>query len=214
MILIGFLSFIACKESEHKEQMSAKELEVSLSKPIDSTLIKKIELLGTKDQTLRLMLPEVASKFGSGSEEEKYFWSLINEQDSINEKEIIGILGKFGWLGKSKIGDNANQSLWLVIQHAPLELQEKYLPLLKKSVAEKESEGWHLAFLEDRILMRNNKDQLYGSQAKWDKELGKMKIHDIEDVENVNKRREELGLESLEEYAKMNAYVFDQKNKD
>lgn len=210
ILLIGILSFVACNKAGKKE-ISAKEVEVNLNEPTDSTLKKKLELLGVKDQTLRLLLPDVISKFGSNSEEEKYFWSLINEQDSINERETIKILEKNGWLGKSRIGETANQSLWLVIQHAPLELQEKYLPMLKASVENKESEGWHLAFLEDRILMRNDKKQLYGSQAKWDKEIGGMKIHEIEDVENVNKRRQELGLESIEEYAKMNSYVFDQK---
>jgi len=68
-----------------------------------------------------------------------------------------------------------------------------------------------LAFLEDRILMRNNKDQIYGSQANWDNKLGKMKIHPIEDVENVNKRRAALGLEPIEEFVEQNGYIFDQK---
>jgi hypothetical protein len=126
--------------------------------------------------------------------------------------KTLKILDKYGWLGKSRVGDNANQALWLVIQHAELSMQETYLPLLKKSVEMGESEGWHQAFLEDRILMRNKKNQLYGSQATWDKTIGKMKIYPIDDVRNVNKRREQIGLEPIEEYAKMNGYIFDPKN--
>ena len=98
-----------------------------------------------------------------------------------------------------------------MIQHAELEIQEKYLPLLKKSVEIEESEVWHLAFLDDRILMRKNKNQTYGSQAFWDKSINKMKIYPIDDLKNVNQRRELIGLEPIEEYAKMNGYVFDQK---
>ena len=59
--------------------------------------------------------------------------------------------------------------------------------------------------------MRNKKSQIYGSQATWEKTIGKMKIYPIEDVKNVNKRREKIGLEPIEEYAKQNGYIFDQK---
>jgi len=38
-----------------------------------------------------------------------------------------------------------------------------------------------------------------------------MKIYPIDDLKNVNQRRELIGLEPIEEYAKMNGYVFDQK---
>ncbi len=213
MILVGLIFFISCNETNHKATKNVEKSEDRLVEPMDSdsTLKEKLELLGVKDQTLRKVLPDVTTKFGNGSAEEDYFWSLIHEQDSINEKETVRILEKYGWLSKSRIGEEANQSLWLVIQHAPLEIQEKYLPLLRESVAKNESEGWHLAFLEDRILMRNNKDQIYGSQANWDNKLGKMKIHPIEDVENVNKRRAALGLEPIEEFVEQNGYIFDQK---
>lgn len=210
ILLFPFLYFMACGKTESKDEVIPKKQELVLSEPIDSTLKKKLRSLGVKDQTLRFMLPEVANKFGSGSEEENYFWTLIHRQDSINELETLKILEEHGWVGKSRVGEEANQALWLVIQHAPVEVQEKYLPLLRKSVAVKESEGWHLAFLEDRVLMYNDKKQIYGSQAKWDKVAGKMKIHPIEDVENVNERRATLGLEPIEEYVKMNGYIFDQ----
>ena len=82
--------------------------------------------------------------------------------------------------------------------------------MLTESVAKGESEGWHLAFLEDRILMRNKKKQLYGTQAVWDKTLRKNKIYPIEDLKNVNQRRKKLGLESIEKYAESNGYIFNQ----
>ena len=208
LILLGVISIIGCNENKLKTPM---ESELILTEQIDSILKKELELIAVEDQTLRLMLPDVAERFGSTSSEEKYIWSLIHRQDSICLIRTTKILDEHGWLGKSRVGSQANQAIWLVIQHAELEKQEKYLPLLKKSVEIGESEGWHLAFLEDRILMRNKKSQIYGSQATWDKTIGKMKIYPIEDVKNVNKRREKIGLEPIEEYAKQNGYIFDQK---
>ncbi|MFD2069537.1 DUF6624 domain-containing protein, partial [Pontibacter silvestris] len=162
--------------------------------PQDTLLKKELETIRMKDQTLRLVLPMVEEKFGKNSEERKYLWSLINYQDSINVLAIKEIIEKEGWLGTNRVGYFANQSIWMVIQHAPLGIQEKYLPYLKKSVAKGESEGWYLAFLEDRILMRNGEKQKYGSQSKFNKQTGKNHIYPIMDYKNVNKRRAEIGL--------------------
>lgn len=176
------------------------------------TILKnKLESIRVKDQALRLILPEIEKKFGKESEELKYIWLLIHHQDSINEIEVGKIIDRYGWLGANKVGDLANQSLWLVIQHAPIEIQKKYLPYLRESVEKGESEGWYLAFLEDRILMRNGEKQIYGSQSTFNKETGKFHIYPIRDPENVNEKRNEIGLEPIEEYAEKNGYILDLK---
>jgi len=211
LILFGVLSVIGCHTNKPNAPKGQDDTAIPVSQPLDSILKKDLEQIAVEDQTLRLMLPDVGKKFGNGSNEEKYIWSLIHRQDSICLMKTLKILDSHGWVGKSRVGNTANQALWLVIQHAELPTQEKYLPMLKESVVKGESEGWHQAFLEDRILMRSKKNQIYGSQATWDKTSGKMKIYPIDDVRNVNKRREKIGLESIEEYAKMNGYTFDQK---
>lgn len=177
----------------------------------DSLLKKELELIGIEDQTLRLLLPEVMERFGHESGEYKYIWSLIHHQDSISIKKLTKIVDAHGWLGKSRVGSTANQAIWLTVQHADLEIQEKYLPLLKESVAQGESEGWNLAFLQDRVLMRKGQKQIYGTQSIWDNTLKKNKIYPISDLKNVNKRRAKLGLETIEAYVESNGYVFDQK---
>lgn len=177
----------------------------------DSILKQELELIGIEDQTLRLMLPEAMNKFGHESEEYSYIWSLIHRQDSISLKKLINIIDNHGWLGKSRVGSTANQAIWLTLQHSELEIQEKYLPLLKESVAKGESEGWHLAYLQDRILMRKNQKQIYGTQALWDNDLKKNKIYPIEDLKNVNERRKKLGMDTVEASAEANGYIFDQK---
>jgi carboxyl-terminal processing protease len=187
------------------------ELITKSSLQTDSILRKELELIGTEDQTLRLLLPEVEEKFGRESDEKKYVWSLINRQDSICVNKVIKIVDTHGWVAKSRIGTQANQAIWLVMQHAELKVQEKYLPLLKESVEKGESEEWQLAFFEDRILMYNKKEQIYGTQAIWDDDLKKNKIYPIADVKNVNQRRKKLGLEPIEVYAKSNGYIFDQR---
>ena len=124
----------------------------------------------------------------------------MGQQDSVNEIAVIDIIEKRGWPGSSSVGDKANRTVWLVIQHAAVELQEKYLPLLKASVAEGESSGSNLALLEDRILMYRNKPQIYGSQVRGNSETGELEVYKIADPENVDLRRAEVGLGSLKSY--------------
>lgn len=210
LLLFGVLCCIGCNQNQPDTTQAPAKSELSIDQPIDSILKRDLEQIGVEDQTLRLLLPEVGKQFGMGSSQDNYIWSLIHRQDTICLIKTIQILEEYGWLGISRVGNAANQALWLVIQHAELATQEKYLPLLKESVESGESEGWHLAFLEDRILMRNKKNQIYGSQATPDRASGKMKIYPIDDVKNVNQRRTKIGLEPIEEFAKMNGYIFDQ----
>lgn len=194
-------TLISCAQSQKNNQEEKTTVDIQ----------NVLEEIGTKDQTLRLLLPDVQNKFGKDSDELKYFWSLINEQDSINEIAVTKIIDKYGWLSIDRVGQNANQSLWLVIQHAPLEVQEKYLPLLRESVMQNQSPGWHLAFLEDRILMRNGKKQIYGTQSKLNNETGQFEIAPIKNFGTVNERRKEIGLEPIEEYAEKNNYILEQR---
>ena len=78
----------------------------------DSILQKELELIATEDQTLRLLLPQVTEKFGRESSEYDYIWSLIHRQDTICLNRLIKILDTHGWVGKSRVGDKANQAIW------------------------------------------------------------------------------------------------------
>jgi hypothetical protein len=129
-------------------------------------------------------------------------YKKVRVNDSINLAAINGIIDKYGWLGKSVIGSRGNFTLWIVIQHAPLDVEQKYLPLLEKSVADSESRPVDLAYLKDRVLMYEGKKQIYGTQAKLGKASQIMEIWPIEDDAHVNERRAKVGLSTVEEYAK------------
>jgi hypothetical protein len=116
---------------------------------------------------------------------------------------VVNIINERGWVGKSVVGGQANMALWLVIQHGPVEMQEKYLPQLRASVLEGESQGSHLAMLEDRVQMFKGEPQIYGSQIVPDEATGKMKVYEILEPEYVNQRRKEVGLGPIEDYVKI-----------
>ncbi len=171
-------------------------------KDYDQELMAQLNDIYIKDQTLRQLYRDAEDKFGRDSEEMRYFWQLVSEQDSINEAKVVQLIEDHGWIGKNVVGGQANMTLWLVIQHAPLPTQEKYLPLLKASVLKGESQGSHLALLEDRIQMRNEKPQTYGSQITVDEVTGEHIVYEIWEPEYVNQRRAEVGLGPIQDYVK------------
>ena len=138
---------------------------------------------------------------GRESEEMTALWKTINEKDSINLIAVKKILDERGWLGPEVVGGRGNTTLFLVIQHADLETQEHYLPMMREAVKNGKARGSSLALLEDRVAMRNGKEQIYGSQIHR-KEDGSFYVNDLQEPEYVNQRRAEVGLGPIEEYVK------------
>jgi hypothetical protein len=125
---------------------------------------------------------------------------FIHYIDSCNLAQVEKLIARYGWLGKSMVGTKGNQTIFLVIQHADLTTQKKYLPYLQKSVDEEESNAADLALLKDRMLMRQHMKQIYGSQVIYNNK-GTPEFYPIEDEKNVNLRRQHVGLEPIEDYA-------------
>lgn len=171
-------------------------------KDFDKPLKRQLEQIYIRDQTLRQLYGEAENKFGRDSDEMHYFWQLVSEQDSLNELEVMKILDSRAWVGTDVVGGQANTTLWLVVQHAPLDIQEKYLPLLRESVLAGQSQESHLALLEDRIRMRKGLPQTYGSQIIRDEKTGEQIVYEIQEPEYVNQRRKEVGLGPIEDYVK------------
>ncbi len=149
------------------------------------------------DQRYRLKIDRIVNQFGYGSEQYNKLWETIDHYDSLNLVIMISILDKYGWLGSEEIGREGNKAIWLVIQHAPLAIQEKYFPVMHTAVENGKASLMHLAYLQDRILIRNGKKQLYGTQSRTDFKTGISKLEEAEDPDNLNKRREWVGLPPL-----------------
>jgi hypothetical protein len=175
---------------DNKEKKEAK---------MDKVLVAKLDSIYQEDQQYRLQTNEVEQKYGRNSNELKAHWKTINEKDSTNLIEIEKILNEKGWLGTDIVGEKGNRTLFLVIQHADLKTQEIYLPMLKEAVQKGNAAPSNLALLEDRIAMYQGKRQIYGSQT-WIDNTGKQYVFPLEDPDNVDKRRAEVGLGTMSTY--------------
>jgi hypothetical protein len=123
----------------------------------------------------------------------------IDRKNTARMKEVID---KHGWPGKSLVGDDGAHAAWLLVQHADKdrEFQKRCLKLLEKAVKAGEATGMDLAYLTDRVLVAEGKKQVYGTQfVLMD---GKLAPSPIEDETNVDRRRKDVGLPTMEEYRK------------
>ncbi len=179
-----------------KIKQNKDKAEVSLNKP----LVAILDSIYIEDQTYRKQIDGIEKKYGWESKEMKDHWKIINEKDSINLIKVKSILDKYGWLGADVVGGQGNSTLFLVIQHSDQSTQEKYLPMMREAVKNSKAQGSSLALLEDRVALGQGKRQIYGSQIGRDPETKIYYVSPLEDPDNVDKRRAEVGLGPLSDY--------------
>jgi hypothetical protein len=192
--LILFLSF---SNLAYPQDMSVTQVNKSLR----SELLK----MQNDDQRYRDEAARIRKMSLPADGKQKRVSALMEKQerlDNRNLKRLVQIIDKYGWPGRSLVGREASLTAFLIIQHADLEDQKKYLPVLKEAVRRGEANQDYAALLEDRILMREGKKQSYGSQLHSNEVTKQLELWPIEDEENVDARRASVGLEPLAEYLK------------
>lgn len=167
---------------------------------LDRPLATLLDSIHDEDQLLRQRIGEVEAAHGPDSPEMQRYWQLIHEKDSSNLVVVERILNQRGWLGPDVVGNKGSSTLFLVIQHADLATQERYLPMLRDAVRKGNARGSELALLEDRVLMRKGKRQIYGSQIAVDQATGEKYLSPVEDPDRLDERRAEVGLEPIADY--------------
>lgn len=105
----------------------------------------------------------------------------LPRRDTIFLKAVVE---QVGWPKISEVGQDGAQAAWQLLQLADDDLlfQIHCLALMKK-LPKTEVRLSNIAYIEDRILSRQGKPQLYGTQN------GK-----VSDLTNLDKRRQAMGL--------------------
>ncbi|NGX45499.1 MAG: hypothetical protein K940chlam2_00654 [Chlamydiae bacterium] len=120
--------------------------------------------------------------------------------DIIHQERLSEIIEKEGWLGADRIGEEGAHALWLLVQHSPdVEFQTRCLPLLQQAAEKGQALLKDYAFLQDRVLVRRGEAQIYGTQTAIVE--GRVVFFPIQDEEDVEVRRFEVGLNTLWEQA-------------
>ncbi|MDQ4122725.1 MAG: hypothetical protein M3209_14905 [Acidobacteriota bacterium] len=154
----------------------------------DENLRQELLALRAEDERVREELAQTGELF------EGYHPKMeaVHLKNAVRLEEM---LAKYGWLGKSLVGEDGAEAAWLIIQHAIScpRLQKKALPILREKIEKGEAPAWQAAYLEDRILIFEGKPQIYGTQFDWDKQ-GKMSPLPIFEPEKIDERRISVNL--------------------
>ncbi len=125
------------------------------------------------------------------------YQSMINE---MNLKELEPLIAAKGWPRIKDVGREAAMAAYLVIQHSNSEIQNKYLPTVKKICEEKELPWERYAMMYDRSLFNENKPQRFGTHTKYNEKTNSEDLYPLEDETKVDEWRKEIGLVPLAEY--------------
>lgn len=125
------------------------------------------------------------------------------EVDSTNEERVKKIIAVHGYPGPEMVGTQQGNTVWLVLQHAPIEMQEQYFPLVENAMQAGQLSKGNWAYLVDRMHMNRGEKQIYGSQMRLSQDKMTYELYPLEDPLNVNKRRAEVGLGAIEDYISM-----------
>lgn len=196
-ISLQLILFLSISSLAYAQYTSATQLNQGLR----SELLK----MQNDDQKYREEVVKIRQMSLTADERQKRISALMEKQERLdkrNIKRLVQIIDKYGWPGRSLVGSEASLTAFLIIQHADLEDQKKYFPMLKEAVRRGETNKDYAALLEDRILMREGKKQIYGSQLHSNQVTRQLELWPIEDEENVDARRASVGLEPLAEYVK------------
>lgn len=195
-ILIISILLVGCKgiKSNQKKVEFNQELADELSK------MAEIDQLAAGNIT-----PPKSYKHLS-LEQWQSFQDSVYSTHKIRLKEVFD---KYGFVGYDLAGEKGSSNFWLMVQHSDHNpsFQKKVLRKMKIEVDKGNADSKIYALLVDRVKINSGQAQVYGTQVEYKMNPCRAFPKNLADSGNVNKRREEVGLQPLEEYLNFMAII-------
>ena len=121
--------------------------------------------------------------------------------DRTNTAELKKIVKHFGWPDKRLVGTKGSEAAWLIAQHADhdIRFQQRCLELMTNPAMMDHISPIQIAYLTDRVRVHKKKKQQFGTQFYVTRQ-GRFMPRPIKNKKTLNRRRNEIGLESFEKY--------------
>ncbi len=182
--------------------------------------VKKLVNMILKDQSLDYYVDQAKSQYMKQGTIPHWYYPIAAYKQQIgktNFEQMLGLIEKYGWPKYSSVGKLAADAPLLIINHHESEeVRKQFLPQIKKACLEKEGSCMEYAKIHDRILVNENKPQVYGMQFRFNAQ-NQLEPFPIQDPEYVDERRKAIGLEPLQVYLKRKInydWVIEQKVKE
>jgi hypothetical protein len=177
---------------------SQKTLNGNLISRLDS--LKKIDQFWRNESTNLQNGDPVTTKLNKDQISKKMI-----QVDSSNYHELKKILEQFGFPGYDLVEKNGSGSFWLLIQHQDEhpDFQILVLELMEKEIKNQNASKANFAYLTDRVKVNTQQEQVYGTQMELNEDETSYQPKKCIDPQNLNQRRQQMGLPPIEEYIQM-----------
>jgi hypothetical protein len=127
--------------------------------------------------------------------------SAMRAVDAENLPWLKQVIADVGWPGISVVGKDGAHAAWLLVQHADRDsaFQRHCLNLLTAAAEQGEAATRDVAYLTDRVLLHEGRQQEFGTQVTGDKD-GRYIAKNLRDPDGVDERRAGAGLGPLAGY--------------
>lgn len=160
----------------------------------DDHLARALCAMIAEDEAVRTRLAADGSLFAG-------YHPVMAAVHRANAARLRELVAAHGWPGRSRVGDEAADAAWRIVQHAIGEpdFQRAMLPVIERAVAAGELPARAAAMLDDRIRAFEGRPQRYGTQYDWsDDGAAMVPIGGVEDAHEVDTRRAAVGLPPIE----------------
>lgn len=156
---------------------------------------ERLERMGVLDQAGRHALNSV--DYSRLPPEERSaaraaIWRVLGENDRALMAELLTMVPPEGWFLKSRYGEQAAGSTFLIVQHSGAEHWRRFVPVLEPLVARGEVDGEEYGLMYDRLAVSEGRPQRYGTQMTC--RDGRWVVENLEEPERVETRRREMGF--------------------
>ncbi len=162
------------------------------------------------DQDIRFLMTRLVGRCGLRPDDAavRPVLAAARTIDDADRDLLDRILARKGWPVIPTYGEEADQSAFLVAQHATRDpaFQKRVLAILEEKLRTHETSGENYALLLDRVRIAEGQPQRYGSQGQCD---GKDWVpRPVEDPSTLDVRRASVGLEPMAAYRAKVAGLF------
>lgn len=161
-----------------------------------------------RDQQVRMQLLEMNRRVNGGEYSAALVDSLVAagaEMERIDRENmrLVASLLRDGL--PEGLAAESYDAVWLIIDHASLKEQKKFLPLLREAAGRGVISAYKLATLEDRVAMYEERPQRYGTQSYQTNVGGETVIYvwPVEHPEQLDSLREAIGTCPMAEYVRL-----------
>lgn len=160
----------------------------------NDSLIDALNLIDKEFGLHNRAIGDSIEKYQADTALANFYRGQLHYYDSISFSRIEKIISVYGYPSR-KLAADASVIPFYIIGFAPLTIREKYAEVFTMAMYQGDISPKSYAFFIDKLKIAQKKKQVYGTQFYYDKQ--NIIYYPSEDPENLNKRRESVGLEPL-----------------